>query len=239
MDLSRNPSNPQPDEFEVRSDTGLDQEASVGPMKSKRKTGPTQKRGRDTTPMPINTAATHSVSSHTQDEELSSPLRLALARRSVKEKIFTLMDQGDKKTEIESRTGLSHQCIKWHRQLWRIECSHPRPRSRRKSQSLSRRSQSPSARNERSSKKRPASGEKEDSSGASACSREKRRRKNRTVKQSIGRPVCARSEKLEPGGEKCDEKERKSSAYLTGKENMPGKDEAMVVSVLPIRDLGP
>ena len=238
MHSSKDSSNPPPNETGVRSDPELDHRASVRSKAPKRGRDLTRKGKRDAKVMPINTDASHSAPSHRQEEELSSPLRLALARRSVKRKIFTYMDQGDKKTDIESRTGLSHQFIKWHRQLWRTECSHPRPLSKKLSQGSSRRSQSPNTRNERSSRKRPACERKEDSSDASECNGGKRRRKKRVVKQSLGRSVRAVTEMPDSGGGKCAESEVKGPSCFAGKENVPGRDEAMVVSVLPIRGLG-
>ena len=239
MDSPRNSPNPSPHEAEVRSDPGLDRKASVRSTAAKRGRELTRKGGRDARVTPINTDAGHSAPSHRQEEELSSPLRLALARRSVKRKIFTYMDQGDKKTDIESRTGLSHRFVKWHRQLWRTECSHPRPLSKKLPQGSSRRSQSPSKRDQRSSRKRPACERKDDSSDASECSSGKRRRKKRVVKQSIGRSVHAVPEMSDSRGGKCAESEVKGPRCFAGKENVPGKDEAMVVSVLPIRELVP
>ena len=238
MHSSKGSTIPPPDETEVQSDSGFDRRASVRSKAPKRGRDLARRGRRDARVMPINTDAGHSAPSHKQ-EELSSPLRLALARRSVKRKIFTYMDRGDKKTDIESRTGFSHQFIKWHRQLWRTECSHPRPPSKKLSQGSLRRSQSPSKRGERSSRKRPACERKDDSSDASECNSGKRRRKKRVVKQSIGRSVYAVPESPDSRGGKCAESEVKRARCFAGKENVPGKDEAMVVSVLPIRGLGP
>ena len=226
-----------PDGTEVRSDPGV----SIKSRTSKRErasSASTQRGRRDAGVMAINDTAAHTAPSHRQEEEISSPLRLALARRAVKKQIFTFMDQGDKKTDIESRTGLSHQCIKWHRRLWRNECSHPRPRSKKISKSPSRRAQSPSARSERSSRKRPMRDEKGESSVVSECSSDKRRRKRRAVRQSQERFVSAGTEVSESGGRKCAESETKGSGCFAGKENVPARDEALVMSVLPIRDLG-
>lgn len=178
----------------------------------------------------------HSASSHRPEEETTSPLRLALARRSVKERIFSYMDHGDKKTDIECRTGLSHRCIKWHRRLWRNEGCHPRPRSKKLSKSSVLRSQSPSTRSQRSSRKRPASDGEGDSSGAGESSSGKRRRKHRAVKQSEGRSINKGTEMTRA------ESETKIFGCFAGKENVPGKEDIMVMSgelkVLPIRNLG-
>lgn len=221
---------------EVRSDHGTRSKTS---KREAAFSEVTQKGRRNARAPTINKAAAHTTSSHKQEEELSSPLRLVLARRSVKMKIFTYMDQGDKKTDIESRTGLSHQCIKWHRHLWRTEGSHPRPQSKKVLNSSSRRAHSPSTRSERPSRKRPASDGKSDFSVAGECSSGKRRRKHPTVKQSMGSSVRVGTEMPEPGRGKCAERATKATTLLTGKENVPGKDEAMMMSVLPFRDLKP
>ena len=220
---------------EVRSDPGVPTKSKT----SKRETASsesTQRGRRDAGVTAINDAAAYTPSSPRQEEETNSPLRLALARRAVKKQIFTFMDQGDKKTDIESRTGLSHQCIKWHRRLWRNECSHPRPRSKKISKSPSRRAQTPSARSERSSRKRPACDENGEFSVDGECSSDRRRRKRRAVRQPKER---AGTNVSESGGRKCAESETKGSGCFAGKENVPARDEAMVVSVLPIRDLRP
>lgn len=221
---------------EVRSDHGTRSKTS---KREEAFSEVTQKGRRNAGAPTINEAAAHTASSHKQEKELSSPLRLALARRSVKRKIFTYMDQGDKKTEIESRTGLSHQCIKWHRHLWRTECSHPRPHSKKSLNSSSRRAHSPSPRSERPSRKRQACDGKGDFSVAVDCSSGKRRRKHSAVKQSIGRSVSVGTEMPQPGIGKCAERATKATTFLAGKENVPSKDEAMMMSVLPIREMKP
>lgn len=199
----------------------------------------TGKGTRDSGAMPISEAPAHTKPIHKQGEQTDSPLRLALARRSVKNQIFACMDQGDKKTDIESRTGLSHQCIKWHRRLWRTECSHPRPRSKKLSKISGRGSRSPGARSERSSRRRQACDGNGDSSVADGTRIDKRRRKHRAVKQSRGRSVRTGMERSGSGGGACAERERKGSGCLAGKENVPERGEAMVMSgglkVLPIR----
>ena len=230
--------NSLPDGTEVRSDPGV----SIKSQTSKRETASSESTqgGRGNAGvMAINDAAAHAASSNRQEEDISSPLRLALARRAVKKQIFTFMDQGDKKTDIESRTGLSHQCIKWHRRLWRNECSHPRPRSKKTTTNPSRRAQSPSTRSERSSKKRPACDEKGEFSVASECSSDRRRRKRRAVRQPKERSVSAGTDLPGSGGGKCAESETKGSGCFVGKENVPARDEVMMMSVLPIRDLRP
>lgn len=237
MSCSKASSNNSPDETGVRSDPGHDRTASLRSKAPKRGRDLTRKGERAAMVMSINTDGAHSAPSYRQEEELNSPLRLALARRSVKRKIFTYMDRGDKKTEIESRTGFSHKFIKWHRQLWRTECSHPRPQSKKVPQGSSRRSQSPSTRDQRSSRKRSACERKDDSSDASDCNVGKRRRKKCVVKQSIGQSVGAVMEMPDSRRGKCAESEVKGDCCFGNKENVPGKDEAMVVSVLPIREL--
>lgn len=149
-------------------------------------------------------------STHKQPEQTLPPLRLALARRSVKQQIFTYMDQGDKKTDIESRTGLSHNCIKWHRRLWRDECSHPRPK--KLSRSLARGLRSSGTRSERSLGRRPACDENGKFVGVGGSGGEKVRRKRRARKWLeqcyVGRGVevygargngCAERETTESG----------------------------------------
>lgn len=227
-----------PDGTEVRSDPGVSTKSKTS-KREMASSESTQRGRRDAGVMAIHDAAAHTLSSHRQEEETNSPLRLALARRAVKKQIFTFMDQGDKKTDIETRTGLSHQCIKWHRRLWRNECSHPRPRSKKISKSPSRRAQTPSARSERSSRKRPACDENGEFSVAGECSSDRRRRKRRAVRQSKEPSVRAGTDVSESGGRKCAESEMKGSGCFAGKENVPARDEAMVVSVLPIRDLRP
>ena len=234
-----------PVETEVRSDPGLDPMISVIPQTSKRdrchlgfgrpKTARSELMGTGTRDASVRV---HTISSHAPEEEITSPLRLALARRSVKKQIFTYMDQGDKKTDIESRTGLSHQCIKWHRWLWRSEGCHPRPRSEKPSKSSSQVSRSPSVRSQRSSKKRPAcDGKGELAIAGESGGGKRRRRKQSAVGRSRSNERHARA-----GSEMgFAEKDSKGSSLLAGKENVPEKEEAMVMSgevkVLPIREL--
>ena len=160
-----------------------------------------------------NTTTRSSSHHRLTEEEPTSPLRLALARRSVKQQIFFYTDRGDRKIDIESRTGLSHQCIKWHRRLWRHECSHPRPRSNKRSSS---RSSSPSVRSSRTTrrehslrKKRPASkrsNSSSDSSVAGGSSREEKRRRQHSEIKSLDE-CCARvlATVLESGKDECTE----------------------------------
>lgn len=184
----------------------------------------------------------HITPSDGQGGNIDSPLRLALARRSVKNQIFACMDKGDKKAEIESTTGLSHGCIKWHRRLWRNEGSHPRPRSKKLSKRSARGPRSPGMRSQRPLIKRPACKEKGDSAVASESISEKRRRKHRAMKQSKGRSVRTELKMAGSGGGECAERKTRGSSCFVGKENVLERDEAMAMSgelkTLPIRDLG-
>ena len=186
-------------------------------------------------------AHTTTPSPRTDEEKITSPLRRVLARRSVKKQIFSYMDRGDRKIDIESRTGLSHQCIKWHRRLWRHECSHPRPRSKRPSRSSSPNIPSRNTRGERSSRKRPASRRSSDSLALGESSREKRRRKDGAMKQLNECSARLAAKVIGSDRDKCTERETESGSFV-GKENVPERDEAMVMAgelkVLPIRDLG-
>lgn len=192
---------------------------------------------RDAGVMSITKASAHPNPSHGQGENFGSPLRLELARSSVKNKIFACMDEGYKKAEIESRTGLSHRCIKWHRRLWRNEGGHPRPRSRKLSKSPVRGSRSPGTRSEQPLSKRPACDEKGESN------RDNRRRKHRAVKQPKRRSMRTGVGMPESGGGERAERGTKGSGRFVDKENVPERDEALVMSaelkILPIRDLGP
>lgn len=186
----------------------------------------------------ITETSAHTTRSHEQGQNFDSPLRLALARHSVKNQIFACMDKGAKKAEIESTTGLSHRCIKWHRRMWRNECSHPRPRSKKLSKSSARGPRSPGTRSERQFGKRPACNEQGDSSVAGESSIDKRRRKHRAVKQSKERSMRIPGS----GGGECAKRETRGSGCFVGNENIPERDETMAMSgelkILPIRDLG-
>ncbi len=236
------------------SDRGLDPRASVKSKTSKlsmrrpgfdiEKTGFSEivgKRTRDTRVMSIADAAHLAQSNYRQETQSNSPLRLTLARHSVKKQIFACMDQGDKKIEIESKTGLSHRCIKWHRRLWRIEGRHPRHRSGKLSKSSAQRPLSPSTRNGRAVRRRQTSSEKNKSSVSDESSSEKRRRKRRAAKQSKGRSIRTSMNTDGSGGGKCAGRETRASHCSAGKENIPGSNEAMATSglkILPIRTLG-
>ena len=192
--------------------------------------------------MSISEAPLHTTACHKQGEEISSPLRLALARRSVKNKIFTYMDQGDRKKDIESRTGLSHRCIKWHRRLWRNEGSHPRLQSKKVLNGSARHLRSPDTRSEGSARKTPAGDDKGGSSIAGESGTGTPLRKHRAVRRSNGRSMRRRMGRPGSGGE-CTDGEKSVSDCFAGKENDSEEDEAMAMSgelkILPIRDLRP
>lgn len=231
---------PQPDlvclpnlllaEAEVSSDPGLDprlsgrsQASKLGMCRSRCEiqrealSKLTRKESRYDGAMSITKTLARTTPSLGQGEIFDSPLRLALARRSVRSQIFACMDKGDKKTEIESRTGLSHRCIKWHRRMWRKESDHPSLRSRELSNSSTRTPLSPSTRNERAFRKRQACDEKDDSSVAGESSRNKRRRKHRVVKQSKGRSMRTGLELSGSGGRDCAERGTRGSGLVSEK----------------------
>lgn len=239
------------DEARVQSDRGLDPRVSVKYKTSKlsmccpgldiQKTGFSEtvgKRTRDARVVSIADAACPTQSSYRQEEQASSPLRLALARHSVKKQIFACMDQGDKKTEIESKTGLSHRCIKWHRRMWRIEGRHPRHRPGKFSKSSARSPLSQGTRSGRAVRRRQASGEKSSSSVAGDSSSEKRGRKHRVVRQSKGRCKRTGIEMAGSGGGECAEREARGCACFASKENVPERNAISGgLRILPIRAL--
>ena len=243
------------DEARVPSDRELDPRAFVKSKTSKlsmrrpgfdiEKTGCSEivgKRTRDARTMSIEDAAHLVQSNNRQEAQSDSPLRLALARHSVKKQIFACMDQGDKKIEIESKTGLSHRCIKWHRRLWRIEGRHPRHRSGKPSKSSARRPRSPSTRNRRAVRRRQTSDEKNKSSITDESSSEKRRRKRLAAKQSKGPSMRNSMNTDGSGGGDCAGMETRASHCAAGKETVLGRNEAIATSglrLLPIRILGP
>ena len=236
------------------SDRGLDPRASVKSKTSKpsmrrpgfdiQKTGCSEilgKRTRDARIVCIADAAHLAQSSNKQEAQSNSPLRLALARHSVKKQIFARMDQGDRKIEIESKTGLSHRCIKWHRRLWRIEGRHPRHRSEKLSKSSAWRPLSSNTRNGRTARRRKTSGEKNKSSVTDEPSSEKRRRKRLAVKKSKERSIRTGISVDGSAGGNCAGRETRASNCSPGKENAPERNEAMATSglkILPIRTLG-
>ena len=242
-----------PDEAEVLPDPGFGPKDSVRVQSSKldmccsglhvqittipRLTG---KVTRDAGVKSVTESSAHTTSCHKQGEQSLSPLRLALARLSVKKQIFTYMEQGDKKTDIESRTGLSHQCIKWHRRLWRDECSHPRPLSTKLSRTSARDPQLPSTRSERRLRKPPPCDEKGDSSGTGESSGGKRRREHRAMKRSKKHSMRTGMEMHRSQGKECAEMETPESSCFAGKENLLERDEAMAMSgelkIFPFRD---
>ncbi|KAL9137056.1 MAG: hypothetical protein Q9175_001734 [Cornicularia normoerica] len=247
--------NPMLVEAEVPSEPGLDPRMSVESQTSKlnmchsglgfQKTtflDLVDKSARDARIMSIAHAAPLAQSSYRLEESFDLPLRLALGKLSVKRRIFACMDQGDTKTDIESSTGLSHQCIKLHRRMWRIEGSHPRPQSRKILKSSTPGPRSPNTRNERRSRKRRKCDDQSDSSDFGSPSGSKRSREHRAVDQPKGCSMRAGAEMSRVGAGKCAEGEKRGSSFLIGKENIPEMDEAMWTSgemtVLPIRGLG-
>ena len=246
--------NPMLPEAEVRSNPRLDprvsaksQSSSLEICRSKPDIQKTRlsellsKRNRDARVMFNADAAPPAQSYHRQAEQAAPPLRLALARRSVKNQIFAYMDHGDKKTEIESRTGLSHRCIKWHKQMWRAEGRRPRTRVRKVSVSSMRTPRSPSRRNEQSSRKRPAGNGKGDSSAVSKPRGSRRQRKHRAVREGKGRSACTPMEMSRSGQQRCTDNEIRGSSHFLGEVSMQEKDEVMSTSgaltTLPIRNL--
>ncbi|CAF9916523.1 hypothetical protein IMSHALPRED_003224 [Imshaugia aleurites] len=174
----------------------------------------------------ITETSVHTTTNRNLREQINPPLWLALARRSVKKQIFTYMDQGDRKEEIESRTGLSHRCIKWHRRLWRNEGNHPRPRSKKISKDSARDPRLLGTQSERLVRGRPPCGGKGDSSVVAESNHdEKRRRKHRAVWLSKGRTMCTRVEMLGLRGGQCAEREKRGLDRFAGKHNVPEPDE--------------
>lgn len=244
-----------PDEAEVLLDPGVGPKDSIRVHRSKldmrcsglhiqhttipRLTG---KVTRDAGVRSVTESSAQTTSGLKQGEQSLSPLRLALARLSVKKQIFTYMDQGDKKTDIESRTGLSHQCIKWHRRLWRDECSHPRPLSKKISKRSAQDPRSPGTQSERPLRRRPVCDEKGDSSVAGKSSDDMRRRKHQAKKQSKEGSVRTEVEMHESGEKECAEMKMTESGCFADKENLPERGEAMAISselkILPFRDVG-
>lgn len=229
--------NPQLGEAELRSDHVLDPKLSLRSQRSKlemcrsrlgmQKTAVSELIGQgmgDAAARSTAEVSAQTTSSQREGERINSSLRQALARRLVKDQIFACMDKGDNKTEIESTTGLSHQCIKWYRRLWRTEGSHPRPPSRRVSKSSTRGPQSSTTPSERLLKEQPecdAKGDPADAGESSTSKRRQRRRKRRTVKQSKGRSVCMGMKTPGSGGKEYVEREVRGSDYLGDKENVP------------------
>lgn len=248
---------PVPFDAEARPGPGLDPRVSIKSHTSKldmccsgldvHKTGFLElvsKRKRDARAVSIANvadAARPAQSSYIQREQLASPLRLALARRSIRNQIFTYMDHGDKKTDIESRTGLSHRCIKRHRQMWRAESKHPRIRSSKVSKKSVRTPRPPSTRNERSLMKRPADDEERDCSDVSKPSGSRRQRKKCAVKAAKERSAHTAMEMSGSRGRGCTERKTRESSLFSGKESMQERDKALLIpgalTTLPVRQL--
>ena len=239
---------------ELQSNPGLDPRVTGEPHMSKRDicrsglllqktrlSGLIERGRRDAGVRSITETSAHTTRSHEQGQNCDVPLRRELARRSVKNHIFACMDNGDKKAEIESTTGLSHRCIKWHRRLWRNECSHPRPRSKKPSKNSARGPRSPGTRSERQLRNRPACTENGDALAAGESSSDRRRRKHRAVKQSKERSMRTGMKMPGPGEGACAEMETRASGCFAGNEDVPERAETMAISgefkVLPFRDL--
>ena len=177
-----------------------------------------------------------------EEQFFNLPLRLALAKLTVKRQIFASMDHGERKADIESSTGLSHQCIKWHRWMWRVEGSHPCPQPRRILKTSTRGLKSSNLRNGRLSRKRPQCDDHSEASDAGSPRASKRRRKHRAVDQLEECSMHAGMEMPRAGSRKCVGREIRGCVASTDKENIPEGDEAMWMAgektVLPLRDLG-
>ena len=226
--------NPLLDGAEVRPDCGPDPRGSIRSHVAEfGKCRPGRQTRRPAFPqltektVSITEASVRTTTNRKVREHIYPPLRLALARRSVKNQIFTYMDQGDRKEEIESRTGLSHLCIKWHRRLWRNEGSHPRPRSKKISKGSAQAPRSLCTQGNGLIEERLACDGKGDSSVVAESSREKRRRKHGAVRLSKGRAVCTRVELPGFGGGECAGREKRGLDRLADKENVYEPDAAM------------
>ena len=170
------------------------------------------------------------------------PLRLALAKLTVKRQIFASMDHGERKADIESSTGLSHQCIKWHRWMWRVEGSHPRPQPRRNLKPSMRGLRSSNLQNGRLSRKRRECDDHTEASDTGDLRASKRRRRQRVVGQSEECSKHAGMEMSRAGSRKCVGRELRGCVASMDKENLPEGDEAMWMAgektVLPLRGRG-
>lgn len=177
-----------------------------------------------------------------EEQFLKLPLRLALAKLTVKRQIFASMDHGDRKADIESSTGLSHQCIKWHRWMWRVEGSHPRPQPRRILKPSTRGLRSSNLRKQGRSRKRRECDDHSEASDTGDPRASKRRRNHRAADQPGEYSIHAGMEMSKSGSRKCLGREMRGCVALADKENIPEGDEAMWMAgektVLPLRGLG-
>ena len=188
-------------------------------------------------------AVTSAPSSRCLEEHFFKlPLRLALAKLTVKRQIFASMDHGERKADIESSTGLSHQCIKWHRFMWRVEGSHPRPQPRANLKPSMRGLRSSKLQNGKFSRKRRESDDHSEVSDAGDRRASKRRLRHRAVDQSDECSRHAGMEMSRAGSRKCVGRELRGCVASMDKENIPEGDEAMWMAgektVLPLRGLG-
>ena len=239
--------NPTPTEIDKASETGLASGASATSQTSKPTmclSGLGVQTSRHSKTVDIHADALSSAQSSRCLEEqfFKLPLRLALAKLTVKRQIFASMDHGERKADIESSTGLSHQCIKWHRFMWRVEGSHPRPQPRRNLKPSMRGLRSSSLQNGRLSRKRRECEDHGEVSDAGHLRASKHRRRQRAVDQS---EECARHAGMEmsrAGSRKFVGRELGGCVASMDKENIPEGDEAMWMAgektVLPLRGLG-
>ena len=237
--------NPAPTEVDKASEAGLASGASAPSQTSKPTmchSGPGVQTTRLSNAVNIHADAVPSAQSSRCLEEqfFKLPLRLALAKRTVKRQIFASMDHGERKADIESSTGLSHQCIKWHRFMWRVEGSHPRPRPRGNLKPSMRGLRSSSLPRGRLSRK---GGDCEDRSDAGGCRAAKRRRGQRVVDRSGECSRHAGMEMSRAGRRKCVGRDSGGCVASMDKENIPdgggGVWMAGEKTVLPLRGLGP
>ena len=238
---------PTPTEVDKASDAGLASRASATSQTSKPtmcRSGSGIQATRHSNAVNIHADALSSAPSSRCLEEqfFKLPLRLALAKLTVKRQIFASMDHGERKADIESSTGLSHQCIKWHRFMWRAEGSHPRPQRRRTLKPSMRGLRSSSLQNGRLSRKRRECDDHSEASDTGDLGASKRRRRHRAVDQSEECSRRAGMEMARAGGRRCVGREVGNCVASMDKENIPEGGEAMWMvgekTVLPLRGLG-
>ena len=239
--------NPTPTEVDKASEAGLASSASAPSQTSKPtmcRSGPGVQTTRHSNAVNIHADAVPSAQSSRCLEEqfFKLPLRLALAKLTVKRQIFASMDHGERKADIESSTGLSHQCIKWHRFMWRVEGSHPRPPPRRNLKPSMRGLRSSNLHNGRLSRKRREYDDHGEASDTGDLRASKRRRKHRAVDREEECSGHAGTEISRAGSRKCVGRDLRSCAASVDKENIPEGGEAMWMAgektVLPLRGLG-
>ncbi|KAM0803631.1 hypothetical protein BDR22DRAFT_42162 [Usnea florida] len=240
--------NPIPTDVDKASEAGLASSASATSPISKPamcRSEPGVQMTRHSNAVTIHADAVPSAQSNhcLKEQFFKLPLRLALAKRTVKRQIFASMDHGDRKADIESSTGLSHQCIKWHRFMWRVEGSHPRPPPRGNLKPTSIRGlRSSSLPRGRLSRKRRDCVEGADAGGLGA---EKRRRGQRVVDREEEEECSGRAGVERAGGGRRRRgvgREVGGCVASMDKENIPdgggGVWMAGEKTVLPLRGLG-